>query len=216
VYQLLGGACRDSVPCFATPTPDTINNPECVAQARQRVAKGWKYLRSGPGMRADADEAERRALHAGTPPRTAFTFAGRAVDAAGFGQYLYVATPPPLWHLQPTSTSVWRADSDQDGWVIWAELVYSFDSGVSVTVPGGDSPTPVTPIPAALRSRHPVPLVRLQADANPESYNLIRIDRSETSPGTSPDDAALAFSAVDEEGGLRPGAWSYGEPVGTI
>jgi galactonate dehydratase len=57
---LLGGACRDSVPCFATPTPDTLNSPECVAQAQQWVAKGWKYLRFGPGQRSDADEFEKQ------------------------------------------------------------------------------------------------------------------------------------------------------------
>jgi galactonate dehydratase len=58
VYQLLGGACRDSVPCFATPTPDTLNSPECVAQAKQWVQRGWKHLRFGPGQRSDADEQE--------------------------------------------------------------------------------------------------------------------------------------------------------------
>src|SRR3954462_8381868 len=58
VYQLLGGACRDSIPCFATPTPDTLNSPACVEQARLWVDKGWKYLRFGPGQRSDADEFE--------------------------------------------------------------------------------------------------------------------------------------------------------------
>jgi galactonate dehydratase len=60
VYQLLGGACRDSIPCFATPTPDTLNSPECVAQAVQWTVKGWKYLRFGPGQRRDEDEFEKR------------------------------------------------------------------------------------------------------------------------------------------------------------
>jgi hypothetical protein len=136
------------------------------------------------------------------------------MDAAGFGHYLYVATPP-RWHLQPTLPSVWRVDTDPDGSVIWAELVYRFGGGAAVTVTEGDSAAPDAPIPAAWAYRHPRPLVRLQADTTPESYNLIRINPPGTSHGARPGGTALVFYGVDEEGGVRPGAWSHGEPVGT-
>jgi len=51
IYQLLGGACRDRVRCFAT--PGTLTGPECVRAAQDHVARGWRYLRFSPGM---ADE----------------------------------------------------------------------------------------------------------------------------------------------------------------
>jgi galactonate dehydratase len=48
VYQLLGGACREWVQCFAT--PGSLNGPECVEQARELADAGWRYLRFVPGM----------------------------------------------------------------------------------------------------------------------------------------------------------------------
>jgi galactonate dehydratase len=48
VYQLLGGACREHVPCFAT--AGSLTGPECVQQARDLAAAGWRCLRFGPGM----------------------------------------------------------------------------------------------------------------------------------------------------------------------
>ncbi|MGH2618817.1 MAG: mandelate racemase/muconate lactonizing enzyme family protein [Thermomicrobiales bacterium] len=48
VYQLLGGACRNRVQCFAT--PGMLNGPHCVEQARELADAGWRYLRFVPGM----------------------------------------------------------------------------------------------------------------------------------------------------------------------
>ncbi len=48
VYQLLGGACRDRCPCFAS--PGTLTGPDVVEQARAFVDQGWRSLRFGPGM----------------------------------------------------------------------------------------------------------------------------------------------------------------------
>jgi galactonate dehydratase len=48
VYQLLGGACRDHIQCFAT--PGSLTGPECVERARDAVDAGWRYLRFGTGM----------------------------------------------------------------------------------------------------------------------------------------------------------------------
>lgn len=48
VYQLLGGACRQRVPCFAT--PGGLTGPEIVEKAKAFVAEGWRVLRFGPGM----------------------------------------------------------------------------------------------------------------------------------------------------------------------
>jgi galactonate dehydratase len=48
VYQLLGGATRDRVQCFAT--PGVLNGPECVQEARKLADEGWRYMRFVPGM----------------------------------------------------------------------------------------------------------------------------------------------------------------------
>ena len=51
VYQLLGGAVRDRVTCFAT--PGTLTGPGIVETARAHVDAGWRYLRFSPGMPGD-------------------------------------------------------------------------------------------------------------------------------------------------------------------
>jgi galactonate dehydratase len=48
VYQLLGGACRERVQCFAT--PGMLTGLRCVEQAREAVEQGWRYLRFMTGM----------------------------------------------------------------------------------------------------------------------------------------------------------------------
>jgi galactonate dehydratase len=48
VYQLLGGASRERVQCFAS--PGALNGPDCVEQARELADAGWRYLRFSPGM----------------------------------------------------------------------------------------------------------------------------------------------------------------------
>jgi galactonate dehydratase len=48
VYQLLGGACREQVRCFAT--PGLLTNETCVERAVELTGAGWRYLRFVPGM----------------------------------------------------------------------------------------------------------------------------------------------------------------------
>ena len=47
VYQLLGGAQRNWVPCF--PTIGTLDNPGVVEQARALIDEGWNVIRCSPG-----------------------------------------------------------------------------------------------------------------------------------------------------------------------
>jgi galactonate dehydratase len=60
VYELLGGACRDYLPCFAT--PGGLDGPEIVEKARQMYAEGWTVQRFLPVMRStlkdDASSSE--------------------------------------------------------------------------------------------------------------------------------------------------------------
>ncbi len=48
VYQLLGGAQRDSIPCFPT-AGSTLSGPEVVEEARAMIEEGWNVIRFGPG-----------------------------------------------------------------------------------------------------------------------------------------------------------------------
>jgi galactonate dehydratase len=48
VWQLLGGATRDRIPCFVS--PGTLSGPEAIEEARAAIDAGWKVLRFGPGM----------------------------------------------------------------------------------------------------------------------------------------------------------------------
>ena len=47
VHQLLGGAQRDSVPCFVT-TPVPPAGPEFIEDVRRLIAEGWSVVRCGP------------------------------------------------------------------------------------------------------------------------------------------------------------------------
>jgi len=48
VWQLLGGACRDRIPCFAT--PGALSGPDIIDTAIAHVDAGWTALRFTPGM----------------------------------------------------------------------------------------------------------------------------------------------------------------------
>ena len=56
VYQLLGGACRDYLPCFAT--PGGLDGPEIVAKAKKMYAEGWNVQRFLPVMRSTLKDGE--------------------------------------------------------------------------------------------------------------------------------------------------------------
>ena len=47
VYQLLGGAQRDSIPCF--PTTRDLDGPAVIEQTRAFIDEGWKTIRCTPG-----------------------------------------------------------------------------------------------------------------------------------------------------------------------
>ncbi len=48
VWQLLGGAVRDRVPCFAT--PGSLSSSDILERSTLAVENGWKVLRFTPGM----------------------------------------------------------------------------------------------------------------------------------------------------------------------
>ena len=93
VYQLLGGACRESIRCFATPA--SLTGPDCVERAREFIDAGWQQLRFGTGMDSRGlDRRRRRDLRARRVDRP-----GGALDPRGppGGR----ADDPPLDRLPP-------------------------------------------------------------------------------------------------------------------
>lgn len=56
VYQLLGGACRNYLPCFAT--PGGLDGPEIVEKARQMYTEGWNVQRFLPVMKSTLNDGE--------------------------------------------------------------------------------------------------------------------------------------------------------------
>jgi len=48
VYQLLGGAVRERIPCFAS--PGMLTGPHIVETAKSFIEQGWRSLRFNPGM----------------------------------------------------------------------------------------------------------------------------------------------------------------------
>lgn len=72
VWQLLGGATRDRVPCFIS--PGTLSGPQVIELAHAAVAAGWTLLRFGPGMLDSSWSAvDMRSARASALPSTSTT-----------------------------------------------------------------------------------------------------------------------------------------------
>jgi hypothetical protein len=160
--------------------------------------------------------AQRRALHPEGLLGIHFAFVGGVLDAAGFGHYLYLTTPTaqpdPHQDLHPGSWSVWRVDTDPAGRVVWMELVWLFSPDVALTATIGGMAQLAGAVPATLQPLRPEVLIRIQATSTPESYNLIHIGKANLLSDQAPDGGVVAFYGTDEDGRLRPGVWSYGQP----
>lgn len=55
VFELLGGACRDYLPCFAT--PGALDGPDIVAQSKAMYADGWTVQRFLPVMKSTFEQS---------------------------------------------------------------------------------------------------------------------------------------------------------------
>jgi hypothetical protein len=124
------------------------------------------------------------------------------VDAQGKGHLLYFArAADPAAGASPT---VWRLDTDLNGRVIWAEMVWLFSNDTQDV-------TPLTGSTTGSNAALPAPLARMKP------HFVIGIHSSQTWEGyyavehTAGDHLALNFFAIDEAGLIRPGAWSLKE-----
>jgi hypothetical protein len=156
--------------------------------------------------------AERQSLHPVGHLGFHVAFVGGFLGAAGFGHYLYLAAPLAQRDPYKGPLAVWRVDTDPAGRVIWLELVWRFSPDISVTATTGDRARQPAGAPAELQALRPEVLIRIQADTTRESYNLIRIAPANLPVENPPEGGVVAFYGTDEEGGIRPGVWSYGQP----
>lgn len=106
--------------------------------------------------------------------------------------------------------SVWRFDTDPEGRVIWGEMVYLFtDATDEPTVVRGSS-TPQGLARTVLRTYHPLVVVGVQAGPSHEGYfALIQSEAPAPAPSGASRSISVAFLAVDSDGIVRPGVWSY-------
>jgi hypothetical protein len=137
-----------------------------------------------------------------------FNYVGGVVDRGGFGHLLYAARSTA--ELADSAVTVWRVDSDPDGRVIWVEMVYLFSQGTStVSSITSDRDDSILLLPAALRSIHPRFLIGVRSLEGHEGYYAIELRPAETRDVTPP--SGLLFFAIDENGVMRPGAWTFGQ-----
>jgi hypothetical protein len=152
---------------------------------------------------------DRQSLFPGPSPERAsgewlhFAYVGGAVDGRGFGHLLYLAYPVPRGAT--SQPSAWRIDTAPDGRVIWAELVYLFSPEATAISPirEGDSVPPL-PFQAQL-------VVGARSLGGPEGYYAALLPAVADKAYTVSSTATVVFFAVDPDGNVRPGAWSYGQ-----
>ena len=140
-----------------------------------------------------------------------FSYVGGLVDDVGFGHLLYTAhSTGGTGDAAPT---VWRVDVGPDGSVIWTEMVYLFSEDTSdVTSVEVDGAPARASVPPQLRSFQDLPLVGVHTTRGQEGYYAVA-----SRPTATPNDphavhSYVFFFAVDPDGHLRAGAWSYGKP----
>jgi hypothetical protein len=139
-----------------------------------------------------------------------FSYLGGFVDSLGFGYLLYLAHPTAADRIP--SPTVWRVDTDPDGRVIWIEMVWLFSEDT-------DAVDPVAPEQAAAGEarvaagdgRSQLVLGARSAGGRQGYYGLRPAKSASVGTAAGRSRTGLIFFAIDGEGYLRPGAWSYGE-----
>ncbi len=159
---------------------------------------------------------ERRALEqewpwaTGAPPSSPnFSYVGGLIDRRGVGHLLYAGRAVARSGL--VVQSAWRVDVDAAGDVTWLELVYLFSGRSALTLYDG-----LTDIPEVkTRRAHAYldPAVAITVDDTDEGYYVAARPQGNTVPEASED---VAFFAVDADGTVRPGTWTFGESVPSV
>jgi hypothetical protein len=143
-----------------------------------------------------------------------FSFVGGVRDERGFGHLLYLARP--LTHDQSTPPGAWRVDTDPNGRVIWAELVFLFSDDATALEPvAAEAVASSLPLPTTIAQQHPRLIAGIRASRGREGYYLLSVPAAASAAQTGSRQAAL-FVGVDAGGFARPGAWSYGQESNSV
>jgi hypothetical protein len=124
------------------------------------------------------------------------------VDTQGKGHLLYVGrSAKPGADASPT---VWRLDTDTNGRVVWAEMVWLFSNGTRDLAPlTGNATGSNAGLPLPLARMHPHFVIGIHSAQSWEGFYAVE--------HTAGDHLALNFFAIDDAGQIRPGAWSLKE-----
>jgi hypothetical protein len=206
-----GGAGGGLAPALPIASNVAAHEPAGAAAFVRAIARGDEATAGAVASPLYRAERERRGLDPvarpplqGTAASTIdLAFVGGARDDGGFGHNLYVATPARRGDPQPIAPSVWRVDTDPDGRVIWAELVWLFGAAGSV-VPLDVSGEPTSAsLPPAITALRPRRVLGVRSEEAREAYYLAVV--------TVAGEPRVVFFGEDQDGRLRPGAWSYGQ-----
>jgi hypothetical protein len=142
--------------------------------------------------------------------RLEFAYVGAVVDGQGFTHALYLAHPRG-WTDGAPPHSVWRVDLDQQSRVLWAEGVRVFAPGTTTVSPIVAADDDAAAVEAAVDADAPGLSPRLlMGVASPEGEGYYALGVDPNGVTGTPRPAAVLFVAIDRQGTVRPGAWSYG------
>jgi hypothetical protein len=144
--------------------------------------------------------------------RLEFAHVGAVVDGHGFTHALYLAHPRG-WTDGAPPRSVWRVDLDQQGRVLWAEGVRVFAPGTMAVSPIVAADDDARAVEAAVDADAPGRSPRLLLGVgSPEGEGYYALGVDPNGDTGTPRPAAVLFVAIDRQGTVLPGAWSYGRP----
>lgn len=141
----------------------------------------------------------------------AFQYVGGVTGASGRHHLLF--TGASVGALGTPTRTVWRFDTDQQGRVIWGEMVYLFSDQVTSLTPQIETPSPGAALsPSVLDRFHPSVVVGIHSASSSEGYfALVTGEKPAGSPSktAASNTISVTFLAVDSDGEVRPGVWSY-------
>ena len=125
------------------------------------------------------------------------TFVDGLVGDDGINHLLYLARSG-----DQTTGTVWRIDADSSGRVVWAEMVWLFSSDTpALTTVATPSEAGKAALPPPVMKIPPDMLIGVRVSTAWEGFYAARYFTNGRS--------SVTFFGLDEDGQLRPGAWSY-------
>lgn len=135
-------------------------------------------------------------------PWITFTFLGGAADPRGFLHLLYSASVACTGRC--AGPEVWRVDTDRDGRVIWAQMVWVFGRDVPTLVTSSDvNDVPWELLPREMTVGDPRLVLAVRSATSIEGY-FEMVVRAPV--------RTVVFFAVDADARVRAGSWAFRDP----